>query len=861
MEVPTGPGIVSARCSRHLFIACFVTFVVAVGNVGGVKEELHTSTSGSQTFTVGKDQKPLIAMVDSVYDGVGDSQSVITGGVGSTVTTLAVKGVGGVPDELTWGQGGSWTGVGLQPASAGRPSVPHTIHLTVQLPPNFGSQGESETEYEGSTARPSPQVDVSSTIWQQQRESSVVSVSHQHTSQEQQQLKPGSFLAQSTGPLQEPVNPGFRVDSGPQPGAENAARVDPPRSAMHNDYVYLRSRLDPHSTRHDMKHSNVRRAVPTEASLPANMENVDPGPSVLDRLGTGERSQTTTFGNGQTRTFPQDIGTANRQSYNLLRGQRVVAEQQPLFRRSRNYFQRPSSSVGQGLQNDVSLGRRGSLTSSRTITPGRQSVLSSLSPNGASGLGFSRSFNSRRGFGQWRANADDGCGSGSPSGFQRTQSTFLQRLCPRGSQQRRLQQQQQTRQRPVQARPGLATTVRGVARGGPSLQPTSGTAGSFVDPDMSIDEIITVAYGPGISNIPLTTEEGQEVYFISGLDMKLTWTQYSTLEPFDSVSSTLGARFKRKASVFNKWPGVEIPFEIGQGFDGYDVDIIRSAMAQWETQTCVRFRPATSMDRNRLVFEGGMGCSSNVGMIGGAQRLTLQEECRRPKIVLHEIGHALGLIHEHQRPDRDQYIAINRENIRPGRQRDFERFGPARVQNLGVGYDYMSIMHYGQTAFSRDPHLVTMITRDPSFQQLIGKTQQLSSSDIETINRMYKCGGQTMEMPPLPGAELAAGAGHAGVLNSPLHASIISRQAAPYRASVPIAGRARQPAGRGLTRAGPLGRAFFPAGRFQQTRPAILDYYPAMEHEKERYQVTRKLTNGTLVPDVVIATEPHVIPA
>nr|KAG5698486.1 hypothetical protein BaRGS_022016 [Batillaria attramentaria] len=69
----------------------------------------------------------------------------------------------------------------------------------------------------------------------------------------------------------------------------------------------------------------------------------------------------------------------------------------------------------------------------------------------------------------------------------------------------------------------------------------------------------------------------------------------------------------------------------------------------------------------------------------------------QPKIVLHEIGHALGLIHEHQRPDRDQYIAINRENIRPGRQRDFERFGPARVQNLGVGYDYMSIMHYGQT--------------------------------------------------------------------------------------------------------------------------------------------------------------------
>ena len=46
--------------------------------------------------------------------------------------------------------------------------------------------------------------------------------------------------------------------------------------------------------------------------------------------------------------------------------------------------------------------------------------------------------------------------------------------------------------------------------------------------------------------------------------------------------------------------------------------------------------------------------------VGGINKI-----CRKGNIM-HEIGHTLGLAHEHARPDRDQYVDIMWENIEPG---------------------------------------------------------------------------------------------------------------------------------------------------------------------------------------------------
>ena len=65
-------------------------------------------------------------------------------------------------------------------------------------------------------------------------------------------------------------------------------------------------------------------------------------------------------------------------------------------------------------------------------------------------------------------------------------------------------------------------------------------------------------------------------------------------------------------------------------------------------------------------------------------------------MITHELGHVLGFHHEQTRPDRDYYVTIHKENIPDHLEYNFRKFTWAVIQNLGVPYDYLSIMHYGR---------------------------------------------------------------------------------------------------------------------------------------------------------------------
>ena len=55
-------------------------------------------------------------------------------------------------------------------------------------------------------------------------------------------------------------------------------------------------------------------------------------------------------------------------------------------------------------------------------------------------------------------------------------------------------------------------------------------------------------------------------------------------------------------------------------------------------------------------------------MQGGPQVIGLGPHCYdQVGLVFHEIMHAVGFYHEHNRPDRDNFVTVIWDNIEPGR--------------------------------------------------------------------------------------------------------------------------------------------------------------------------------------------------
>lgn len=86
--------------------------------------------------------------------------------------------------------------------------------------------------------------------------------------------------------------------------------------------------------------------------------------------------------------------------------------------------------------------------------------------------------------------------------------------------------------------------------------------------------------------------------------------------------------------------------------------------------------------------------SDHVGRKGGRQHIMLGSGCFAKGIgtVLHELLHALGLDHEHQRPDRDAFIDVHHQNILPSKRESvaLDKFEEVHHFNTCVFYSQHS---------------------------------------------------------------------------------------------------------------------------------------------------------------------------
>ena len=115
-------------------------------------------------------------------------------------------------------------------------------------------------------------------------------------------------------------------------------------------------------------------------------------------------------------------------------------------------------------------------------------------------------------------------------------------------------------------------------------------------------------------------------------------------------------------------------------------------------------------------------------------------------IALHELGHCLGLLHEHQHPERDRYISLVNEHfqaeiLNSDRFREnFDKVSDIEAITF-LPYDYESIMHYAKTVWGdRDEDgnvLHTIEVLDSNFINSIGQRSNLSQGDIWWLRINY----------------------------------------------------------------------------------------------------------------------------
>ena len=151
------------------------------------------------------------------------------------------------------------------------------------------------------------------------------------------------------------------------------------------------------------------------------------------------------------------------------------------------------------------------------------------------------------------------------------------------------------------------------------------------------------------------------------------------------------------------WENGQIPFEFHSSVQRSERQLIRAGMKRWEQVTHSRITfielptdPERVVIRTDLVDDDGksIGCTS--GLPGWDSAAGIQNANWPPGCPYeHELGHVIGLHHEHQRVDRERFIMIGPANTTCKPYAELEKTcGESAKANFGE-YNLQSIMHYG----------------------------------------------------------------------------------------------------------------------------------------------------------------------
>uniref|UniRef100_A0A0N5BN24 Metalloendopeptidase n=1 Tax=Strongyloides papillosus TaxID=174720 RepID=A0A0N5BN24_STREA len=218
----------------------------------------------------------------------------------------------------------------------------------------------------------------------------------------------------------------------------------------------------------------------------------------------------------------------------------------------------------------------------------------------------------------------------------------------------------------------------------------------------------------------------------------------------DGNSESYETRIKR--SIINnmefKWTS-PIPY-----FCRFNVNktLVQEALAILEKETCLKFNETVDFTNGFLRYANGTNrCYSQLGKVSNndLHDVVVGRDCSYVTGILHETLHALGVIHEMSRHDRDSYIDVKYENIKPSSQFNFVRYELTRASSHGLKYDFGSVMHYNRYITTKN-NQETMVPKGKykSYLKTIGQMTRFGFNDAKQINLKYcsdKCRGSKLK--------------------------------------------------------------------------------------------------------------------
>jgi hypothetical protein len=218
-----------------------------------------------------------------------------------------------------------------------------------------------------------------------------------------------------------------------------------------------------------------------------------------------------------------------------------------------------------------------------------------------------------------------------------------------------------------------------------------------------------------------------------------TQTQNQVTTTTSIVSNTANSESNFKEIPYYQiklWPMGELIYKFDPSLNSKEKDLFRNACAEWESATqayvkCIPLSASANLSGGYLLvsFLTTGECYADLGASSGVSKLVLTEACATSAKLTHLLGHSFGLIDQHLRADRNEFVTV------PATGAETSNYAQFKSTNFNSPtYDFASVMNH--------PFNSNYKALDGKIPQTVnvngvGLLGTISESDKSFLNRMY----------------------------------------------------------------------------------------------------------------------------